>query len=121
MFIELTEKKQIKVKKLSEIYFSREDSCNEINEEKIIDILKENKWHMTNATQALFDYHYGIIAEKNRIENLPNNVVRPSDSVGHEEIWCEFYKCPNCHCVTLTGGENYCSDCGIKVYWSEFK
>lgn len=119
----LTEKQNIKLQQLSDLYFNNHKAIKEITTERLIEILKNNKWNLNDSFDKVMDYHNEIIIEKNRLWNLPKNVVRPFDNQGYKEIWSEFYKCPNCRKETLTldHKENYCSNCGIEVDWSEIK
>jgi len=116
----LTEKQELKLNKLSEIYNNGNQPLNEINQQKLIEILKACKWNMTDSTIKLGILNDEISAEKNRILNLPKNVVRRSAGDGYEELWVEFYKCPSCENSVLLYGNNYCSACGTKLDWSEF-
>jgi len=117
----LTDKQNIKLKQLSDLYFNNQDAIEEITKEKLMEILRKNCWHLSNSLHEVMNYHNSIFVEKNRIKNLPKNVVKSLDNQGHMEIWGEFYKCPNCGKVTLSKEhkEKYCHECGIKVDWSE--
>ena len=116
----LTENQQIKLQKIKELYFK--EAIKEIDENKLIEILRKNNWHMSESLHEIINCHNEIIKEKNRIANLPKNIVKPSDEWGYDELWLKFYNCPNCGHRSLTEHkEKYCHECGIEVDWSEIK
>jgi hypothetical protein len=41
------------------------------------------------------------------------------DSLGEEEYYHEWFKCPNCQILKVETDFNYCPGCGRKIEWDE--
>lgn len=50
-------------------------------------------------------------------EESKNNVVisKSLDSLGRDEVYCDWYRCPNCKNETTNDEFVYCHNCGIKI------
>jgi len=44
-------------------------------------------------------------------------IVSNKDSIGKDEWWCTWYKCPNCKNTSIATSFTYCPDCGTKLKW----
>ena len=42
--------------------------------------------------------------------------ITKEDSRGMDEMWCEFFTCPNCQ-ETIPEDSNFCLGCGVKIEW----
>lgn len=52
----------------------------------------------------------------------PNEIiVTEAEDQGIDEVYCHWYKCPNCGDKNLVWGDNYCSSCGKKLKWMKAK
>ncbi len=41
------------------------------------------------------------------------------DNTGKDEVWCDWYKCPNCKDTGIISGQNFCGECGGKLKWKK--
>lgn len=54
--------------------------------------------------------------EKSFKKNIDINVQE--SFVDIDELFCNFYKCPNCNDEWIRYNSNYCYQCGVKFNWS---
>lgn len=55
---------------------------------------------------------------------MENNLVKIDkweDSDGYDEMYGEWFICPNCKNSTVIFRSNYCSKCGVKFEWTNSK
>ena len=38
-------------------------------------------------------------------------------SIGKDEMYIEFFQCPECRCDAIISSFNYCPGCGKKIEW----
>ena len=58
------------------------------------------------------------IIEKLTIKESTEEVTITDDmSLGFDEVWMEFFKCPKCG-VRVPDDSKYCWECGSKIQWS---
>lgn len=43
--------------------------------------------------------------------------IKEADTTGKDELYCNWWDCPNCENHNVTYGSNFCSDCGVKFKW----
>ena len=41
------------------------------------------------------------------------------DSIGRDEVYCEWYRCPSCKDEEVRWLQKYCSNCGKRFVWYE--
>jgi hypothetical protein len=120
----LTDYQQHKLECIKGIYFREIDALPDMTDDKFIQILRDNNWHMSKSFEALIYLHREMVAGFKRIEAC-KHIVRPEDihPEGCVETWSEAYKCRTCDVYTLNRDhrDKYCSNCGTKVDWSEIK
>jgi predicted RNA-binding Zn-ribbon protein involved in translation (DUF1610 family) len=46
--------------------------------------------------------------------------ITENNEVGKDEMWCMWYKCPNCGGTYIANTMKYCPDCGLKIKWDIF-
>ena len=63
---------------------------------------------MTN-TQAKFN----DMAQDEKVK------INKSQSCGMDEMWCEWYTCPECKSSNVIAKSNFCSNCGCEFEWVE--
>ena len=40
-----------------------------------------------------------------------------TDSIGKDEIYCEWFRCPSCKDEEVRELQKYCSNCGSRFVW----
>lgn len=46
--------------------------------------------------------------------------IRDEHYMGCDQVWCEFYVCPNCG-NDVKKLDNFCSECGCEFDWEQVK
>ena len=41
------------------------------------------------------------------------------NSIGKDEIYCNWYSCPNCGSGYVRHYDSFCSNCGCKLEWED--
>ena len=45
-------------------------------------------------------------------------IIEDKDWYCCDDIYTDFYKCPNCKGDMIIVGASYCQDCGVKLEWN---
>lgn len=46
-------------------------------------------------------------------------IISKEWSVGYEEEWVEWFKCPNCNSIKIQTSYKYCPNCGYKIFFEK--
>lgn len=46
-------------------------------------------------------------------------IITQKDSDGYDEIYCEWFVCPECKNGRIRPTTQFCSNCGVKLKWDE--
>lgn len=51
---------------------------------------------------------------------MSNNeiLIEDKDWSGKDEVYTDWYTCPNCKKDMIMTGASYCQDCGVKLLWN---
>lgn len=119
----LTELQQHKFDFLKNNYIDTVRTYIVVEDDKIIQILRDNGWHVGDAARDLMSLHNTLVEDFKRIE-ADKHIIRPED-ISEEmiEIWSHFYRCRTCGSVAMceVHRDKYCPNCGTKVDWSMIK
>jgi len=44
-------------------------------------------------------------------------IITDKECQGKDEMWCNWYRCPNCEKTNIFPAGNYCPDCGTENEW----
>lgn len=44
-----------------------------------------------------------------------SRTISPKDSVGEDEWWCEWFRCPKCRVTYITRFFAFCPNCGVEL------
>jgi len=52
----------------------------------------------------------------------PKSISITNDcSIGYDEKFCEWFKCPYCKDTDIAGDTKFCPNCGVKIRWKLIK
>lgn len=63
----------------------------------------------------------GLKPKKGRIAKKKIIIIDRNNTDGNDEIYCLMYKCEVCDFEWITADSNYCSQCGVKIKWTDKK
>jgi predicted amidophosphoribosyltransferase len=46
------------------------------------------------------------------------HIIEDKDWSCQDEVYTNWYTCPNCKKDMVMGGASYCQDCGVKLEWN---
>jgi len=44
--------------------------------------------------------------------------ITKAESMGKDEMYCEWFKCPECGDTNVAIDSKYCPECGAKITWA---
>lgn len=76
-----------------------------------VDELESAKDNLSRQYNRRFD---GII-NKVMQGQQEQNVTKLSESLGKDEMYCDWYRCLNCNDDNRMNTDNFCANCGLKI------
>jgi rRNA maturation endonuclease Nob1 len=45
--------------------------------------------------------------------------ISEANNAGKDELWCDWYVCPNCKDSMILKDQKFCGECGGKLKWGK--
>ena len=46
-------------------------------------------------------------------------IDKEKNCMGKDELYADWYECPNCSDIYITRRNKYCGNCGVQFQWTE--
>lgn len=87
--------------------------------EEFVRIKKEQAWNLEDIEEGLMVAWFANAMVAQDMATNRTVLITKEISIGDEEVYCEWFTCPECHKNQIFEDCKYCPDCGVELRWAK--